>query len=834
VKKVAGYWDRIRRQKLLSWTFAPVWFVFIVFLVAFVFADRQARIIHVQTERAGVQETVSLMRSRLENIIHSDVQLVRGLVAFVSTRPDITQSDFSAFAAEVLGDSKNFINIAVAPDYVVTLVHPVGPNQSVLGLDYRDARDQGAAAMMVKETGEMVFAGPLDLVQGGTGFIARFPVFVEREGVTSFWGIISAVLDVSVLYGAAGLGGVDHGLNLALRGRDGLGADGAVFFGDPAVFDAGPVQSDIVLPVGTWQLAAIPVGGWTTSPARLWFARLAFVLLGALVLMPTVLMCRFAEQRNDIINSLFRKERQLMDQQKELQKLSTVVESASDSIIISGPDARIQWVNAAFTEITGYTSDEVIGKTPAQVLNGPGTDPETTLKIRARMEAGERFRTEILNYTKDKRELWIETFLVPVLDVHRAVSFVAAIERDITAAKAQKRDLAWAKERAEAADRAKSEFIATMSHEIRTPMNGIIGMAELLSESELPVEAKGQVKIVHDSAQSLLAIINDILDLSRLEAGKLDLSECDFDLRTCIEGALGLVRGVALGKGLQLCVAVSDDVPRYVRGDDGRLRQILLNLLGNAVKFTSEGMVALRVTCAKNVPNRLIFEVEDTGIGLSETQIPVVFDRFAQADAGIARQFGGTGLGLSIVRHLAEQMGGAVSVRSDLGRGSCFTLEIQTKPAVAIPQPERADSETDVTGLRGQRLLLVEDNSTNRFIVHRFLSGLGLEIWDAEDGVEAIEVFEQVQPDLVLMDMSMPKMDGLEATRRIRALGLPQPPIIALTANAFDSDRTACLLAGMDDFLSKPLRKKTLLAALATHNERFKKQVAGNDVRKAV
>lgn len=817
------HWHRFKTQNILHKTFMPAWIVFVVFLLTLAVTEWQSDIIHSQAERAEVRETVAQIQTRMESIVHSDVQLLRGLVASIALHPEMSQEEFTSLSRQVIDNNKDFYGISVAEDMVVTMIHPIERHARVIGLDYNDNPDFLRVAMQARDTREMVLSGPVDLIGGGQGFIARFPVYAEVEGGQVFWGIVSGVLDIALLYERFGLMDADLGVTVALRGRHGLGANGEVFYGDQAIFDADAVVNTINLPVGTWQMAAIPQAGWTTSHVASWWVRGPVILIGFLVLIPTFLMCSISQQRNVMVKSLSRTERQLREQSQELKKLSTVVESASDSIVISDKFGRIQWVNKAFTDLTGYSFDEAVGKAYAQILNGPETSRETINQIREHLAMGQPYRTEMLNYTKDKRPVWIETYLVPTRSETGEVLFTAAIERDITLSKRQEEELAQAKDVAEKATKAKSEFIATMSHEIRTPMNGIIGMSELLKETKLPAEARGHVKIVHESAQSLLAIINDILDLSSLEAGKLEISHHDFDLRKCIEGAVGLVRATALNKGLKIMVEMSDDLPNFVSGDDGRIRQIMLNLLGNAVKFTSEGQITLRASRDEQDPHRLHIEVEDTGIGLSDLQMPHVFDRFAQADAGIARKFGGTGLGLSIVRHLVQEMNGEISVRSTLGKGTCFSLTIKVAPAVDGPPVEVVERPIDLSVLRGLRLLLVEDNGTNRFLIHRFLKDAQLEIWDATDGLEGIKVFEQVQPDIVLMDMSMPRLDGVEATRRIRAMNLPQPPIIALTANAFESDREACLNAGMDDFLSKPLQKKQLLATLIKcleHHER--------------
>ncbi|MCA0956437.1 response regulator [Mameliella alba] len=805
---------KLHREAMQSRTFLPAWIALAAFLLAFAFAEQQNRTIHKQATRAEVQNAAGILRSQLEGIVNADIQLVRGLIAAIATNVDISQQEFNELANRAVGDRRHIKNIAVAPDLVVRMVHPFEPNKAVLGLDYNVNASQRAAALRVRDSGEMVLAGPVNLVQGGTGFVGRFPIFVDNGGVEDFWGIVSVVIDESAVYAKAGFTDPSHGLKLALRGRDGTGAAGGVFHGEETVFSDMPILLDISLPEGSWQMAAIPAGGWNGVPDNAWTLRAILIGVGFLVIAPTFLVCLISSHRNSVIEFLTWQEAELKENRETLQRLSMVAQNASDSIVVSQADGRISWVNRAFSETTGYSAAEAIGKTPAELLNGPATDPDKIALIQDHVTKGKRLRTEILNYTKSGDKIWVETHLVPVLDEMGDVSFTIGVERDITAAKAHEMELARAKKAAENADRAKSEFLANMSHEIRTPMNGIMGMAEILAERPMAQDSKDLVRVIRDSAQGLLQIINDVLDLSRLEAGKLEISEQDFDLHRCVLDSVDLIRSAAQDKGLRLSVQLADDLPVTVRGDDGRLRQVLLNLLGNAVKFTSDGGVTLHVRQADAVPGKLIFTVEDTGMGLTEEQKSRIFERFSQADAAITRKYGGTGLGLTISRHLAEQMGGAISVESENGKGSRFTVEIQTQPprgdALAI-HPKEA---VDMALLRGSRVLLAEDNKTNRMLVHKFLAGTGVELWNAEDGEEAVEICQRLRPDLVLMDMSMPKLDGLAATRKIRTLNIPQPGIVALTANAFESDRNACLSAGMDDFLSKPLRKKTLIETM--------------------
>jgi signal transduction histidine kinase/CheY-like chemotaxis protein len=370
-----------------------------------------------------------------------------------------------------------------------------------------------------------------------------------------------------------------------------------------------------------------------------------------------------------------------------------------------------------------------------------------------------------------------------------------------------------AKEEAEAAARAKSDFLAAMSHEIRTPLNGVLGLAALLSKSLLTGEQRNWVRIILQSGDTLVSLINDILDFSKLEAGKVEFDPVASDLPMLVQATLDVIEPQVRAKSLSLHVKIAADVPQWVYLDGKRLRQVLFNLLGNAVKFTDHGNVTFSlVTAGHNDPRRLRFEIRDTGIGIAADSLRRLFRIFSQVDASINRRFGGTGLGLAICKKIVEGMGGTIGVESLEGVGSCFWFEIDARPCDAQCTRE----ESAATMPTSRRVLLVEDMPVNQIVARGMLASLGHSVSVANDGDEALEMLKDATYDLILMDMQMPRMNGLDATRAIRALGgaAAQIAIIAMTANAFHSDRALCLAAGMNDFVAKPIELAELAAAI--------------------
>ncbi|MEW5726222.1 MAG: ATP-binding protein [Pseudomonadota bacterium] len=898
--------------------------------------ERLERARSLQELRLDTLNRLSTVRARLEGELNGTLLLTRSLSAIVAVRQDVTREEFEALAREMMAQRRNIRNVGMARGTVMTYVYPVEGNAAILGVDYRDLPSQWPAVKRMFETRQSILAGPVNLVQGGTAIIGRTPVYLTppggEPGSGPPWGVVSIPINLPGLLADAGVNDPALGLEIAIRGKDGLGERGEVFHGAPRLFDRDPVMTEVILPGGRWMLAGLPRGGWEAyqpvsvmqlrtlgsglamlvgvlaffwvrhmgeqgeARARLAASenRLSAILSAAPF--PLAVLSRgdgtvlYANQRagrlmglepaemvgaplppgsvakRDLVHMLRQLERAgfvddheaslfaadgrrfrglvsmiPLDQdgergvlvacnditarkaaenalQDQLALHQTVIDTIPNAIFYRDTHGRHLGCNRAFVDLVGRPREQIIGA-GLKELGGDSM-------LLSRAEETDR---DLID-GRTRQQVFDLTFRHPAghmvaVVIHKAafrntqgkvVGIVGAVT-DISERVAFEQELTRAKEAAEAASRAKSEFLAVISHEIRTPMNGILGMAHLLLDTRLDDHQRDYVGTIHSSGEALLTILNDILEFSRLEAGRVAVEAEPFDLGRALDDVVALMGPRAREKGIELTLDVAADVPAALVGDIGRLRQVLLNLVGNAVKFTEKGGVAVSVFPAARHADTLDlrFEVRDTGVGIPDDARDRLFQSFSQADSSISRRFGGTGLGLAICKRLVELLGGTIDVDSRPGRGSrfWFTLPFASAPIEVAPAP----AEAPPAGGRPLAILLAEDNPVNQKVASVLLEKMGHAVTVVADGRSAVEAVAAGRFDAVLMDVHMPEMDGFEATRHIRALAgsAAATPIIAMTANVLAGDEERCLAAGMDDYVGKPFKPADLLAKLA-------------------
>ncbi len=516
---------------------------------------------------------------------------------------------------------------------------------------------------------------------------------------------------------------------------------------------------------------------------------------------------------------IFRDVTQERDMQQRLRLLAHTLESVDESVVVCGPDDRIVFVNRAFERTYGYEERELIGQ-DISVVRSPLTPHEVGDEILpATLRGG--WRGELWNRRKDGTDFLVLLTTAAVTDDAGKLEATVGVVRDITEARRFEAELKRAKEEAERANRAKSDFLATISHEIRTPMNGVIGMTSLLLDTALDETQRDYADTVRKSAEALLTIINDILDFSRIEAGKMAIDAAPFDLATVIGDVAGILAPRAGAAGLTLTIDYPPELPHRFQGDAGRLRQILMNLVSNAMKFTPAGEVLILVECS-GLDVRMAemrISVRDTGVGIPEDKLELIWEKFSQVDSSNTRRYGGTGLGLAIAKQLVDLMHGRIGVRSRVGQGSTFWFSLpldldvaEERPRAAAPAPAQVPRPSD----QGLRVLLAEDNVVNQKVAAGMLQRLGCGADVAANGREALEKCAGRQYDLVFMDCHMPEMDGYDAAGELRRRegGVRRTTIIALTADAREGTRERCIRAGMDDYIVKPVRLEDLRSAI--------------------
>lgn len=507
------------------------------------------------------------------------------------------------------------------------------------------------------------------------------------------------------------------------------------------------------------------------------------------------------------------------NEQTLLENLSLVASKTDNAVFIIDNDEKIEWVNDAFTNQTGYTLKEAKGKKPGTLFQGKNIDPNTILKIGNRISKGLSFTGEMLNYHKNGHEFWVHMALNPILNRNNEIVKYVVVQSDITERKNVEKELIEAKEEAERLVKVKEEFLSMVSHELRTPLNAVIGMSHLLLQESPRPDQVQSLQSLKVSAEYLLSLINDILDFSKIEAGKITIDNSAFNFYNFIHSVEQTFFYLAEEKNIQFTLKLPSAVPPAIVGDPVRLNQILFNLLSNAIKFTDNGFVALDVEIIHQNTQKikLQFHVRDTGMGIPQDKLETIFDRFEQVNPNstISKR-GGTGLGLAITKSLVEMMGGFIKVDSTVKVGSTFSFQLTFDiNQQVVPQDTIQDSNED--NFEKLNLLLVEDNKINQLVAIKFMKKWNITHQVVENGKLAYEEAQKNQFNMILMDLQMPEMDGYESSRLIRKLdGYKNIPIIALTAASLEA-KDDVYSAGMNDFLIKPFNPVELYSKIKKH-----------------
>lgn len=917
-------------RKLLP--FIPTIVIGICLLAAGIYIDRLNRHNFEVQLRHQVSSQLGIIRAQLEGDIHSNAQLVQGLVASIKADPDMSQAHFTALARHLLEQHSQLRNIAAAPDLVIRYMYPVAGNEAAIGLDYRSLPDQIDVVLLARDTGKLIIAGPVDLVQGGRGFIARIPVFLnpDNSNGSRFWGLVSLVIDQDRLYRSSGLLDESQDIIVTIRGKDGSGERGERFFGPDDVFSRQPERLDVKLPHGSWQLAAVPNEGWEPEPGHFLQFNLAITCIGLALLISSFLLGRsyrtnrenaqrlqglfdlspvgialndyrtgkflevndallkstghsrqellgltnaditpveYREQENSVIESLKQTRRYGPYEKEYLRKDKSrypvlmngivIVDTKGDKrvwsiiedmsyikqaekalaetakqleLVISATAVGIwDWhvqtgevvFNERWAEIIGYRLDELQPITIDTWLKHAHPDDlqesEQRLQAHWRGEA-DRYICEARMKHKDGHWIWVlDTGSTVEWDAEGKPVRMIGTHVDISERKAVEKELITTRDAAEKANRAKSDFLSGMSHELRTPLNAILGFGQLLEIEDPTRQQQKYITEVIKAGRHLLTLISEVLDLAKVESGRVELLLQTVRLDDVIEDCMTLVRTAADNMKINLIIPETTGI--VVTADYTRLKQALLNLLSNAIKYNSRGGT-VSVVVQNNSEERIQIRVTDTGDGISPERLPELFEPFNRLGAEYS-DTEGTGIGLTLTRQIVQMMGGDVGVESSPGSGSTFWIELPADTSTGTGDL-RADTSEDTdcmtthgpVSISGKRTILcIEDNDINLDLLERILEKREyISVLKASNARDGLVVASEQRPDLILLDINLPDIDGYMALDALREQpALKSIPVFAITANAMPDDVKRGMAAGFSEYVTKPIEVAPLL-----------------------
>lgn len=932
-------------------TYTPAVLAGLVLLVLGVFVDYLNWSEKEAAQRQLVHDQLSTLRAQLEGHINSNIHLVQGLVAVIAEEPELTQKRFSDVARHLFGTHSKLRNLAAAPDLVIRHMYPVEGNEAAIGLDFRKHPDQYDAVRQVVELGKPVLAGPVNLVQGGHGFIMRVPVYTEHaQNGNRFWGVVSAVIDMDMLYHGSGLLHDELGIAIAIRGDNATGEHGQIFFGRKEIFTSNPVLLDVTLPYGSWQMAAVPKSGWSQNNRESVFLfRAGLLAIGALILVPFIILGRVQkkESENDArLRGLFalstigislndfetgafvevndalvaptgytteeflklsyrditpteyaemeavqlahleqfgrygpyekeyirkngerypvllrgmmirdaagkkliwsivediskrkQSERALQESQRKYQRL---VEDIGNQFVIYSHKVltgEVLYVSNGFETIFGFSRDEVVGENWATAINWL---PESLELARGYVSAMAEREIEFIQFEMffihpdgGQRALLVSAH--PAIDESGSIMAIDGIVENVTERKKIENNLIAARIEADRANNAKSEFLSNMSHELRTPMNAILGFGQLMHlDRQLSMRNREYVNEIMQAGHHLLELINDILDLARIESGRIEMKLEPVSIGPVIEESLNLMAGVAQKSRIRILCYGSIDLA--VVADRIRLKQIILNLLSNAIKYNREGG-AVRINATSVDEKYVQITVTDTGNGISADKLQDLFQPFNRLEANNSG-IEGTGIGLALTKRLVEQMDGSVSITSKVGVGSTFGIMLPMSPVALNAKHRNAKSDDDLNDAGCDNpdqsaessgfpefhkpvkatVLCIEDNPANLRLISQILRLRPVNFISTHSPALGIELAQTHYPDLILLDINIANMDGYQVLSVLKKdPTLKHIPVIAVTAKVMVHDIERGMTAGFADYVTKPLNVDRFLQSIDRH-----------------